>query len=150
MLVALLLTACDPDKVDDATLDSGLDSSDDWNSENEGGDDAPEIQGGEAWCTVGSNSSGDLFFVRVDVSDAQGEDTLSSQDSRVLAKGGSNTVFEESILFCSDQGRCEGSWRSGDYGGSITCATATSFEYYAVIVDFDGHESEEFELTWTE
>lgn len=149
-LLVLALAACDPDKIaDDAAVDSG-DSSDVWNR-NAGGDDDPEVLDGEVWCTEGSNSSGDLFFVQVDVRDEQGEDTLSSQDSRIIARSSTgNEVFDESMLFCQDSGRCEGSWRSGDYGGSILCATGEDFTYHAVIVDYDGNESPEFDLTWTD
>lgn len=145
LIALLLLVGCDPDKVNDG-LDSSLDSSDPWSGNP--GEEPPEVLDGEVWCSEGSNSSGDLFFVRVDVRDVQGEDTVSSQDSRIIARSGSIEIFDESMLFCQDSGRCEGSWRSGDYGGSITCATATDFEYYAVMVDLDGHESDEFELTW--
>ena len=147
MTLLVLLAACDSDKVKVGDDSGAADSGTEWNSDiDPNGDDPPEVQSGQVWCTEGSNSSGDLFFVEIDARDGQGDDTLSSDYSRVIARSGSTEVFDESFLLCTDSGRCEGSWRSGDYGGYILCATIDDFEYYTVVVDRDGNESDEFEL----
>lgn len=145
-MLFLMLAGCGSDKINLGGEDSVVDS-DDWNSNvDPNGDDPPQVQSGRVWCTEGSNSSGDLFFVTVDARDGQGEDTLSSEYSRVIASSGSNEVFDESFLLCDSSGKCEGSWRSGDYGGYIECSTIDDFEYEVVIADRDGHESDPFEL----
>ncbi|MCP4808638.1 MAG: hypothetical protein GY913_08430 [Proteobacteria bacterium] len=147
MTLMLMLAACGSDKVNIGEGDSATGDSSGWSSGiDPNGDDPPEVQSGKVWCTEGSNSSGDLFFVTVDARDGQGDDTLSSEYSRVIASTGSNEVFDESFLLCGSSGKCEGSWRSGDYGGYILCSTIDDFEYHTIIVDRDGHESDEFEL----
>ena len=150
LLTLLALVACDPDKVlgGEGSLDSG--DSDTWAGGGDpNGDDPPEVESGTVFCSEGSNSSGDLFFVEVRAYDKQGEDTLSEQDSRVIMRSGSSEIFDEPILFCQDNGLCQASWRSGDYGG-VACSGAEDYDYAAVLVDRDGNESAEFDLSWVD
>ncbi len=144
----LVLVACDPDKVSTTgDLDSLTDSAGGNYGADPNGDDPPEVESGTVTCSAGSNSSGDLFFVEVRASDPQGEDTMSEQDSRVIMAKGSTEIFDQPILFCQSNGLCQGSWRSGDYGG-ILCDDAEDYDYTAILVDRDGHESAEFDLSW--
>ncbi len=111
-------------------------------------DAPPRIGSGSVRCQAGSNSSGDLFFVAVDVIDPNGNETLSSLESRIIMEdGGGNEVFDEAILVCDGSTTCECSWRSGDYGG-VACGQGPDYSYFAVVVDQDGNDSDTFQLSW--
>jgi hypothetical protein len=129
--------------------DTAVDTAPDWWSDkyNPNGDDPPEVISGSAWCTAGSNSSGDLFFVQIQGFDPQGEDDLAATGGHVVAMDGSNEFFDEPMLTCQPDGGCEASWRSGDYGG-IECKTSSDLDYYAILVDRQNNLSDRFELEW--
>ena len=146
MHLALLLFGC----AGDGTLKTGDDTSsaetgDPWWVEDVDPDAEPEIENGTAWCEGGSDSSGDLFFVEVRVNDDNGNETLTA--SRVIMRSGSSEIFDEPILVCDGGPYCQGSWRSVDYG-EISCSQGSGYDYFAVIMDRDGNESPEYELTW--
>ena len=142
-VVLLTLLACDRD----GTVKTGQDDTGEtgpaWWEEDTDPDAPPAIESGTVTCEAGSNSSGDLFFVTVNVTDPNGNDTLDQATSTIEMDG----VFEESFLVCDGGPACEGSWRSGDYG-SPSCGQGWGVDVTVVIVDRDGNESEEFELTW--
>lgn len=142
-LLLITLLACDRD----GTVKTGADDSGDtgsaWWEENTDPDAPPVIESGTVSCEPGSNSSGDLFFVTIKVTDPNGNDSLDQEASTIELKN----VFEESFLVCDGGPQCEGSWRTGDYG-SPDCAQGSGLDVTAVIVDRDGNSSDEFELTW--
>lgn len=147
MLLVLTLWGCDPNGTI-KTGDSGTsETGEPWWVEDIDPDAEPEVESGTVGCSSGSNSSGDLFFAKVQVHDPNGNDTLQQLASRIVMENGGSEIFDEPLLVCDGSPYCEGSWRSGDYG-QVACSSGSSYEYFAIIIDRDGNESDAFELEW--
>lgn len=139
----LVLAACNG-----GSLKLDNDSTPEWFDDLSPDGEMPAILEGEVWCTPGSGSSGDLFFVEVSVFDPQGERDVADQGGRVLGVYANNgdLIFDDEILVCND-GFCQASWRDGIYD-PVTCATHDYFSFSAVALDLAGNSSEEFPLIW--
>jgi len=112
-------------------------------------DERPLIEQGTIYCTVGSNSSGDIFYVELVASDPQGPDTLASFGNLVTAYDAQGAqTYEDAILVCDDRGQCSGSFRDGTFG-AVTCGTYDLYSYEAAVVDEDDNWSAPFTLVWT-
>lgn len=143
VMLVVALAACNG-----GSLKLDNDSQPEWFEELSPDGETPAILGGEVWCTAGSGSSGDLFFVEVEVFDPQGESDVADQGGRVIGAWADNdeVVFDDEILVC-DGGFCQASWRDGIYE-PVACASYDRFSYTAIAVDEAGNTSEPFDLTW--
>ncbi len=145
----LLALGCD----DQARLQVGDDSASTLQDTNDTGepsaDERPIIESGTIWCTAGSNSSGDIFYVELDADDPQGADTL---EPGGLVAGWDATgalVFEDAILVCSSSGRCTATFRDEIYSG-VSCSNHSLYTYTAQVVDEDDNLSERHQLVWVD
>ncbi len=109
----------------------------------------PIIESGTIYCTTGSNSSGDIFYVELVATDPEGPDTLASFGSTVTAYDSAGVEhFSDTILVCDDRGQCSGSFRDGTFG-SVTCSSYDLWTYKAQVVDEDDNWSTPYLLVWT-
>ncbi|MCB9743957.1 MAG: hypothetical protein H6740_15260 [Alphaproteobacteria bacterium] len=144
VLLALALVACNG-----GSMKLENDSQPEWFNDLSPDGETPAILSGEVWCTPGSGSSGDLFFVEVEVFDPQGEDDVADQGGRVIgtwAEDAEDVIFDDEILVCSG-GFCQASWRDGIYE-PVACASYDRFSFTAIALDRAGNPSDPFPLIW--
>jgi hypothetical protein len=144
--VGVTTTGCNSGK---GSVDGDGDDDDD-DDDDDGGFDDPDTPVGEdgtITCSEGSDSSGYLFFARVEADDPQGVGNLADIGSLVRGYDHSGTMlFEDPGMVCAD-GECVASFRDGLYP-PVTCDFHDDYEFTAVLVDVDGYQSDEIELVW--
>ena len=145
------LLGCNVGKVgdgDDAESDDGSNGSIDLDDGIQFDGDRPVIVEGVVWCQAGSDSSGMLFFFDVDYADPQGDYDVAAGDVTGSLASTGDEIFTDNLLVCRD-GQCVGSFRDGIYP-PITCATASDYNFTALLFDRAGLESDLVELTWVD
>ncbi|MCB9758446.1 MAG: hypothetical protein H6739_01265 [Alphaproteobacteria bacterium] len=141
ILMGAVLAACSGK----ATTD---DSAEWWEGNESPDGETPVIREGSVYCTPGSQSSGDLFFVEIEAYDPQGDGDIADQGGRVAGYyvDSDEEIFDDELLVCTGAS-CQGSWRDGIYP-PVTCATHDYFYFKAWVLDRDGNTSPEYDLAW--
>ncbi|MED5371367.1 MAG: hypothetical protein VX899_10165 [Myxococcota bacterium] len=112
------------------------------------GDDPPEARLGDAWCEMAQGSAGDIFYFSVEGFDKQGESSITG--GSVIAKQDGSTLFDHPLLYCDDNGDCEGSWTAASWSGELACneTAVGAYTFRAYLTDDEGNDSEKVTLDW--
>ena len=136
----LALVACGASDIStgDSGSDSGNTGSDSGTTGNNGSDEAPELQSVEARCSY--QSSGESYYLWVleaYVDDPQGRDTIETNQTVEVYRGGS--LQASYGLICGAANPCIGSFKEAQNG--ILCDSASDYEFRFLITDEDGNTS---------
>lgn len=138
-LLPLLACTGSNDDDDDKSRDSGEDDS--AAPVDTGEPQRPEVQNVESVSCTPVADGADAWVITANVTDPQGNDTLSKLDSYIVITVDDEPVGGQHAMTCKE-GQCSGSWRAE---AGEPCSLAGTAEIVIVAVDEDGHESEPFE-----
>lgn len=108
----------------------------------------PVVENGIIYCQAGSESSGNVFFVELEVDDPQGKYTIEEDAGYFVAYDLSgNEMFRDEFIACQSDGECSHSFNEINVA-PVTCATHEDYQFFAAVQDYDGNYSEETEVIW--
>ena len=110
--------------------------------------DNPVVEEAIIYCQAGSDSSGSIFFVEVEVDDHQGKYTILDDGGYFVAYDlNGNEIFRDESIACQSDGECVHSFLEINVS-PVTCSTQADYQFFVAVEDYDGNFSEETEVIW--